>query len=212
MNKIEKYNRKFFNKIYKNIKKHNFNAIYKTIVKKSNKSRIKRLRKHKFRTFIRKILTKQYTDGKHAKITIFDEIHNYKEDNNILENFYTTNWADTKKKITKNNLINIYQANYMQNPFEILTEENLNRLEEHCKKAIRYERGELKKEHEVTLELLYEYQKQKEKVTKQNKIINLIAEELWNEHYLYFRNVEGLKSKEEVIGYFGKKAEVKENE
>lgn len=205
MNKIEKNNRKFFNKIYKKIKKHNFNAVYKIIVKESNKNRIKELKKHKFRTFIRKILTKKYKDGKHAKIIIFDEIHNYKEDNSLLENLYTTNWLDTRKEIFKNNLVNIYQANYMQNPFKILTEENLNRLEEHCKKAIRYERGELKKEHEVTLELLYEYQKQEEEIVKQNKIINLMSEKIFEEGIVW-------DNKEEVIDYFRKKVEAKENE
>ncbi|MFQ9501632.1 MAG: hypothetical protein ACLR1U_03655 [Clostridia bacterium] len=205
MNKIEKNNRKFFNKIYKKIKKHNFNAVYKIIVKESNKNRIKKLKKHKFRTFIRKILTKKYKDGKHAKIIIFDEIHNYKEDNSLLENLYTTNWLDTRKEIFKNNLVNIYQANYMQNPFKILTEENLNRLEEHCKKAIRYERGELKKEHEVTLELLYEYQKQEEEIVKQNKIINLMSEKIFEEGIVW-------DNKEEVIDYFRKKVEAKENE
>lgn len=205
MNKIEKNNRKFFNKIYKKIKKHNFNAVYKIIVKESNKNKIKKLKKHKFRTFIRKILTKKYKDGKHAKIIIFDEIHNYKEDNSLLENLYTTNWLDTRKEIFKNNLVNIYQANYMQNPFKILTEENLNRLEEHCKKAIRYERGELKKEHEVTLELLYEYQKQEEEIVKQNKIINLMSEKIFEEGIVW-------DNKEEVIDYFRKKVEAKENE
>jgi hypothetical protein len=181
MNKIEKNNRKFFNKIYKKIKK------------------------HKFRTFIRKILTKKYKYGKHAKIIIFDEIHNYKEDNSLLENLYTTNWLDTRKEIFKNNLVNIYQANYMQNPFKILTEENLNRLEEHCKKAIRYERGELKKEHEVTLELLYQYQKQEEEIVKQNKIINLMSEKIFEEGIVW-------DNKEVVIDYFRKKVEAKENE
>lgn len=189
----------------KKIKKHNFNAVYKIIVKESNKNRIKKLKKHKFRTFIRKILTKKYKDGKHAKIIIFDEIHNYKEDNSLLENLYTTNWLDTRKEIFKNNLVNIYQANYMQNPFKILTEENLNRLEEHCKKAIRYERGELKKEHEVTLELLYEYQKQEEEIVKQNKIINLMSEKIFEEGIVW-------DNKEEVIDYFRKKVEAKENE
>lgn len=55
-------------------------------------------------------------------------------------------------------LHNLYKADYMQNPFNILTQENLERLEKHCKKAIHYERGELKEEHEIVLELLYKYQ------------------------------------------------------
>lgn len=104
-------------------------------------------------------------------------------------------------KIAKNNLVNIYQANYMQNPFEILTEENLNRLEKHCKKAILYENGELKKEHEVTLELLYKYKEQNEEITKQNKIINLMSEKIYEEGIVW-------DNKEEVIGYFRKKVEV----
>lgn len=93
----------------------------------------------------------------------------------------------------------------MQNPFKILTEEKLNRLEEHCKKAIRYERGELKKEHEVTLELLYQYQKQEEEIVKQNKIINLMSEKIFEEGIVW-------DNKEVVIDYFRKKVEAKENE
>ncbi len=77
-----------------------------------------------------------------------------------------------KKEEVNNNL---YKAEYMQIPFEILTEENLERLEKHCKKAIHYERGKIKKEHEVTLCLLYRYQDQQEKIEKQNKIIDLMA-------------------------------------
>lgn len=51
----------------------------------------------------------------------------------------------------------IYKATYMQNPFDILTKENLDKLEKHCKKAIHYERGNLKEEHEIVLQLLYKY-------------------------------------------------------
>lgn len=51
-----------------------------------------------------------------------------------------------------------YKADYMQDPCNILTKENLDRLEKHCKKAINYERGNIRKEHEVVLALLYKYQ------------------------------------------------------
>lgn len=44
----------------------------------------------------------------------------------------------------------------------ILTQENLENLEKHCKKAIYYERGEVKREHEVTLDLLYKYKDNKQ--------------------------------------------------
>ncbi len=65
----------------------------------------------------------------------------------------------------------VYKASYMQNPFEILTKENLQRLEKHCKKAIHYERGEVKQEHEITLSLLYRYLEQTKMIDKMAKWI-----------------------------------------
>lgn len=65
---------------------------------------------------------------------------------------------------------NINYAEYVQNPFEILTEENIKKLEDHCKKAIYYERRK-KKEHEITVCLLHKYKEQLGKIEKQNKII-----------------------------------------
>ena len=90
---------------------------------------------------------------------------------------------------------NLYKAEYMQNPFEMLTEENLERLEKHCKKAVHYEKGEIKKEHEVTLCLLYRYQEQLEKIVKQNKIIDEMANKIYEEGIIW-------KNKEDVKQYF----------
>ncbi len=66
----------------------------------------------------------------------------------------------SKEEIENNKL---YKANYMQNPFTLLTKENLDKLEEHCKKSIHFERGI---EHSVTLELLYKYEELVEKLEK----------------------------------------------
>lgn len=45
----------------------------------------------------------------------------------------------------------VFKNNYLQHPITFLTEENLDKLETHCRKAIHYERGV---EHQVVLELL----------------------------------------------------------
>lgn len=97
------------------------------------------------------------------KETIDEVIDSYKE-NEMYNNIIAVTLEEHHKI---NN--NLYRAEYMQNPFEILTEENLERLEKHCKKAIHYERGERKEEHEVTLCLLHRYQEQQKQIEKQNK-------------------------------------------
>lgn len=50
-----------------------------------------------------------------------------------------------------NNEYEVFKNNYLQHPITFLTEENLDKLETHCRKAIHYERG---LEHQVVLELL----------------------------------------------------------
>lgn len=146
----------------------------KKIIKKYNKNRKIALKKSRFKEFIRKILTRKCNRGKKANLIILDELHSYKESemyNNIIaltpEEHHRTN---------NNEIRYLYRAEYMQNLFEILTEENLERLEKYCKKAIHYERGEIRKEHEVTLCLLYRYQDQQKQIEKQNRIIDSMAE------------------------------------
>ncbi len=160
----------------------------KKIIKKYNKNRKIALKKSRFKEFIRKILTRKDYIGKKANLIILDELHSYKESemyNNII--------ALTPEEHHRIN--NLYKAEYMQNPFEILTEENLERLEKHCKKAVHYERGEIKKEHEVTLCLLYRYQEQLEKIVKQNKIIDEMANKIYEEGIVW-------ENKEDVKQYF----------
>lgn len=136
----------------------------KKIIKKYNKNRKIALKKIRFKEFIRKILTRKSYKGKKANLTILDEIHSYKE-SEIYNNIISLT-PEEHHRINNNVL---YEAEYMQNPFEILTEENLERLEKHCKKVIHYERGEIKEEHEVILCLLYKYQELQEQKEKQNK-------------------------------------------
>ena len=108
----------------------------KKIIKKENKNIKKTSKIGKFKEFIRKILITK-NRWKISDLSIIDEYHNYKQSeiaNNII--------AISPKE--HRNFDNLYKASYMQNPFEILTEENLKRLEEHCKKAINYERPTIK--------------------------------------------------------------------
>lgn len=77
----------------------------------------------------------------------------------------------------------LYKASYMQDPFDILTSENLDRLEKHCKKAIHYERASGLLEHQLTLDLLYKYQEQQAELVKKDKIINEMSKELYVEGY-----------------------------
>ncbi|MCI8272896.1 MAG: hypothetical protein HFJ55_02295 [Clostridia bacterium] len=89
----------------------------------------------------------------------------------------------------------MYKANYMQDPFNILTKENLDKLEKYCKKAIHYERKDGILEHQITLDLLYKYEEQQAEIEKKDKIIDEMANNI-----LQFRadtilptDIEGIK-------------------
>ena len=82
-----------------------------------------------------------------------------------------------------------FKCEYLQCPITFLTEENLDKLETHCRKAANFERGV---EHKVVLELLeryYQYQKEiqdkNNKIKKQQKQLDLIKEYVHQEivHY-----------------------------
>lgn len=206
MNKIEKSNKKAFTKIYKYIQNQDFTKLQKFIVKESNKNRKIALKKSRFKEFIRKILTRKCNRGKKVNLIVLDELHSYKE-NEMFNNIIALN-PEEHHRVNNNDIKHLYRAEYMQNPFEILTEENFERLEKHCKKTIHYERGEIKKEHEVTLCLLYRYQEQQEKMEKRNKIIDLMAEQLAG-LAIFDNNIENaliLGDKEEVKNYYERKA------
>ena len=77
-----------------------------------------------------------------------------------------------------------FSNKYMQQPISFLTEENLNKLEQHCEKTIQYGNGRILEEHQVTLELIIRYrglqqelEKEKEKNKNKDKILRNIREE-----------------------------------
>lgn len=77
-----------------------------------------------------------------------------------------------------------FKNRYLQQPITFLTEENLDKLENHCKKAIHYERGI---EHQVVLELLERY---KEFLAEREEDKKRIEELKENNIYLVkYRNV-----------------------
>ena len=111
-----------------------------------------------------------------------------------------------------------FRYKYLQQPITFLTEENLDKLETHCRKAAKFERGF---EHKVVLELLdryYQYQKELKdknnritKLQKENeekdKQIDLMADNLQDN--LCFSPLDGL-NKEELKQYFKKLAKEKD--
>lgn len=67
-----------------------------------------------------------------------------------------------------------FRNKYLQHPITFLTEENLDKLEDHCRKAIRYERGV---EHKVVLELLERYKEFLTKIEADKKRIEELEKE-----------------------------------
>lgn len=125
-----------------------------------------------------------------------------------------------------------FKYKYLQHPITFLTEENLDKLETHCRKASNYEKGI---EHKVVLELLeryYQYQKENEywknriekgkkdvqglkmyemgivcedlqkEIKEKDKQIDLMAKEIKERNY-NFTN----KNIKEIKQYFEKQAE-----
>lgn len=68
-----------------------------------------------------------------------------------------------------------FKNRYLQQPITFLTEENLDKLENHCKKAIHYERGV---EHQVVLELLERYKEFLAEREEDKKRIEELKEQL----------------------------------
>lgn len=77
-----------------------------------------------------------------------------------------------------------FSCKYMQQPISFLTEENLNKLEQHCEKTIQYGNGRILEEHQVTLELIIRYRELQQELEKEKeknkeytmKINNLISQ------------------------------------
>ena len=78
-----------------------------------------------------------------------------------------------------------FKNRLLQRPITFLTEENLDKLEEHCRKAIRYERGI---EHKVVLELLERYKEfltEREEDKKRIKELEVLEDDLKDKRIAY---------------------------
>lgn len=78
-----------------------------------------------------------------------------------------------------------FSCKYMQQPISFLSEENLDRLQQHCEKTIQYGNGRILKEHQVTLELIIRYkelQQELEKEKEKNKKIENKMNELVDDY------------------------------
>lgn len=62
-----------------------------------------------------------------------------------------------------------FSCKYMQQPISFLTEENLDRLQQHCEKTIQYGNGRILEEHQVTLELIIRYKELKQEIEKEKE-------------------------------------------
>ena len=65
-----------------------------------------------------------------------------------------------------------YKNLYMQQPFTLLTDENLRALELHCEKTMHYGSRRAKEEHSIVLELIRKYKELESDNYEQNNIIN----------------------------------------
>lgn len=190
-----------------------FKEAMKIIKAESKRNKISKLKKSKIKEFIRNIFKNKNEKGKNTNIVLYDELHSYKE-NEMCNNIIAISPEEHYRNNTKNEYL--YKAEYMQNPFDILTEDNLERLEKHCKKAIYYERGEIKKEHEVTLCLLYRYKEQQEQIEKKNKIIDYMSNFI-NDNTPYTKdtreleNERGVRNIKYTIQYFERKVKNEES-
>lgn len=78
-----------------------------------------------------------------------------------------------------------FKNRYLQQPITFLTEENLDKLENHCKKAIHYERGI---EHQVVLELLERYKEflaEREEDKKRIERLQVLEDDLKDKRIVY---------------------------
>ena len=79
----------------------------------------------------------------------------------------------------------VFKNNYLQHPITFLTEENLDKLEIHCRKAIHYERG---LEHQVVLELLERHKEhlaEREQDRKRIKELEVLEDDLKDKRVVY---------------------------
>lgn len=72
----------------------------------------------------------------------------------------------------------LFKNKYLQQPISLLTKENLELLEQHCQKQLRHEVGQIIREHEIVLELLYRYKKLE---SREQKLIEKLEEDIREE-------------------------------
>jgi len=78
-----------------------------------------------------------------------------------------------------NEEMELFKNKYLQHPISYLTEENIDKLEQHCEKTINYATGRMLKEHQVTLELIKRYKETKEEmyaIAKANYDVGMLEE------------------------------------
>lgn len=167
-----------------------FKEAMKIIKKEKKINKLKFKNKNKFKKIIEKVFK---IGGKDANVSIIDEMHNY----------------DSIPRISKEEMYDLYKTAYMQNPVNILTDENLKRLESHCIMTCQYNRGRIKEEHEIVLELLSKYKEQVIEIENKNKIIKYMEKEIYLEMPVEFYHTRKIPS-QTIAGikrYFERKVE-----
>lgn len=81
-----------------------------------------------------------------------------------------------------------FSCKHIQQPISFLTEENLDRLQQHCEKTVQYGNGRILEEHQVTLELIIRYQNLKQELEKEKeknkelteRVLKLESDKFWD--------------------------------
>lgn len=107
-----------------------------------------------------------------------------------------------KEEIEKYNL---FKNKYLQKPISAVTEESLELLEGHCKRQLHREIGQIVREHEIVLELIYRYKKQQKELEQKESILDKVTDKLKEDikefnrlrklHEMYSPSEERLSSK-----------------
>ena len=74
-----------------------------------------------------------------------------------------------------------FSCEHIQHPISFLTEDNLDRLQQHCEKTIKYATRRVLEEHQTTLELIIRYRELKQELEKEkekNKELEKIIDEI----------------------------------
>ena len=99
----------------------------------------------------------------------------------------------------------IEKYNLFKNKVTKVTEESLKLLEEHCRRQLHREIGQILREHEIVLELIYRYKKQQKELEQKESILDKVTDKLKEDikefnrlrklHEMYSPSEERLSSK-----------------